>query len=120
MGKLKSSRSGAIPTRFLKDGVNEVANSLSFLYNRSIEQGSFPSNLKIVSVCLIYKDEGHKDNRSNYRPMSILPIIALVLKNVSTFNYFAICKAQFSSTNRDSVLNTLPNQVSSIQQTGGS
>ena len=88
VGKLKSSRSGAIPTRFLKDGINEVANSLSFLYNRSIEEGSFPSNLKIASVCPIYKGVGHKDNPSNYRPISILPIIARVFEKLIHIQLF--------------------------------
>ena len=82
VSKLKSSRSGAIPTRFIKDGINEVANSLSILFNRSIEEGSFPSNLKIASLCPTYKGEGHKDNLSNYRPISILPIIAEVFEKL--------------------------------------
>ena len=30
VGKLKSSRSVAVPTRFIKDGINEGANGLSF------------------------------------------------------------------------------------------
>ena len=88
MGKLKSSRSGAIPTRFLKDGINEVANSLSFLYNRSTEEGSFPLNLKIASVCPIHKGEGHKDNPSNYWPISILPITARVFEKLIHIRLF--------------------------------
>ena len=63
VGKLKSSRSGAIPARFIKDGINEVANSISFLFNRSVEEGSFPLNLKLV--CPIYEGGGHKNNPSN-------------------------------------------------------
>ena len=68
VSKLKTSRSGAIPTRFLKDGINEIVHTLSFLFNQSTDQGIFPSNLKIASVCPIYKGEGTKEVPSNYRP----------------------------------------------------
>ena len=32
VSKLKTSRSGAIPTRFLKDGINEIAHTLYLFY----------------------------------------------------------------------------------------
>ena len=82
VSKLKTSRSGAIPTRFLKDGINEIAHTLSFLFNQSTDQGILPSNLKIASVCPIYKGEGTKEDPSNYRPISVLPIIARVFEKV--------------------------------------
>ena len=82
VSKLKTSRSGAIPTRFLKDGINEIAHTLSFLFNQSTDQGIFPSNMKIASVCPIYKGEGTKEDPSNYRPISVLPIIARVFEKV--------------------------------------
>ena len=125
MGKLKSSRSGAIPTRFLKDGINEVANSLSFLYNRSIEEGSFPLNLKIASVCPIYKDEGHKDNPSNYRPVSILPIIARVFEkliHIQLFRYLESTIFKYQSgfrpkhSTKSSVLNSTNRWLLNIDQ----
>ena len=82
VSKLKTSRSRAIPTRFLKDRINEIAHTLSFLFNQSTDQGIFPSNLKIASVCPIYKGEGTKEDPSNYRPISVLPIIARVSEKV--------------------------------------
>ena len=82
VSKLKTSRSGAIPTRFLKDGINEIAHTLSFLFNQSTDHGIFPWNLKIASVCLIYKGEGTKEDPSNYRPISVLPIIVRVFEKV--------------------------------------
>ena len=66
----------------------KYANGLSFLYNRSIEEGSFPSNLKTASVCPIYKGEGHKENPSNYLSISILPIIARVFEKLIHIQLF--------------------------------
>ena len=47
-----------------------------------MEKGSFLSNLKIASVCPIYKGEGHGSNPNNYRPISILPTIARVFQKL--------------------------------------
>ena len=125
VGKLKSSRSGAIPTRFLKDGINEVANSLSFLFDRSVEESSFPSNLKIASVCPIYKGEGHKDNQSNYRPISILPIIARVFEkliHIQLFRYLESTIFKYQSgfrpkhSSESSVLNSTNRWLLNIDQ----
>ena len=42
VAKLKTSRSGKIPTRFLKNGVKCIAQVLSSLFNESMESGVFP------------------------------------------------------------------------------
>ena len=82
VSKLKTSWSGAIPTKFLKDEINEIAHILSFLFNQSTDQGIFPSNVQIASVCPIYKGEGTKEDPSNYRLISVLPIIAWVFEKI--------------------------------------
>ena len=51
VAKLKTSRSGQIPTRFLKDGVKCIAHVLSSLFNKSMESVVFPDNLKIAAIC---------------------------------------------------------------------
>ena len=58
VAKLKASRSGKIPTRFLRDGVECMAHVLLSLFNKSMECGVFPDNLNIAVICLIYKGEG--------------------------------------------------------------
>ena len=42
-------------------------------YNKSISEGLFPNNWKVARVAPIYK-EGPTENRSNYRPISVLPV----------------------------------------------
>ena len=47
VGKINSSRSGAISTRFLKDGINEVANSLRFYIIDQLRKVHFPRISKL-------------------------------------------------------------------------
>ena len=82
LAKLKTSRSGKIPTRFLKDGVKCIAHVLSSLFNKSMESGVFPDNLKTAAICPIYKGEGSKSSPNNYRPISVLPIVARLFEKI--------------------------------------
>ena len=82
MAKLKTSRSGKIPTRFLKDGVKCIAHVLSSLLNKSMESGVFPDNLKIAAICPIYKGEGSKSRPNNYKRISVLPIVARLFEKI--------------------------------------
>ena len=47
-----------------------------------MESGVFPDNLKIAAICQIYKREGSKSSPNNYRPISVLPIVARSFENI--------------------------------------
>ena len=47
-----------------------------------MESGVFPDNLKIAAICLIYKGEGSKSSPNNYRPISVLPIVAQLFEKI--------------------------------------
>ena len=77
-------------TIYFVDG-SEIA-PISGLINQSIEQESFPSVLKKASVVPLYK-KADKLEKSNYRPISLLPILAKIFEKVlahqiSPFLYF--------------------------------
>ena len=80
--KRKTSRSGNVPTKFLKDAVDFVSPILACIFNKSVEKGYFPSILKTAIVSPIYKGEGSRSDPSNYRPISVLPIIARVFERL--------------------------------------
>ena len=80
--KLKTSRSGNVPTKFLKDTVDLVSPILACIFNKSVEKGYFPSSLKTAIVSPIHKGEGSRSDPSNYRPISVLPIIARVFERL--------------------------------------
>ena len=62
----------------LKDNAIFFAPLLTRLYNQAIEDGEYPDALKITKVIEIYKAKD-KTLPVNYRPISLLPIIAKVL-----------------------------------------
>ena len=64
-----------ISSYFLKLAVPFISGSLAHLFNIAIETSTFPDSWKIVRVIPIFK-EGEKCERSNYRPISVLPVIA--------------------------------------------
>ena len=55
------------------------AASLSFVINLSLQTGIAPSNWKVTQVTPPYK-KGDKTEASNYRPISILPILSKILE----------------------------------------
>ena len=58
-----------------------MKNILFHIFKVSIKQGIFPDSLKITKITPIFKS-GAKDNASNYRPISILPVFSKVLERI--------------------------------------
>ena len=58
-----------------------MKNILFHVFKVSIQQGKFPDSLKIAKVTPIFKS-GDKDNVSNYRPISILPVFSKALERI--------------------------------------
>ena len=58
-----------------------MAGSLSRLFNISMSLGIFPDEWKIARVAPIYKD-GSEDENSNYRPISVLPVISRLFEKL--------------------------------------
>ena len=58
-----------------------IAESLSALFNKSFASSTFPTQWKMALVVPIFK-KGDKCNPSNYRPISLLPVLSKVLERV--------------------------------------
>ena len=67
--------------RFLKDGADILAKPVSALCNPSISRGAFPSACQVAKLKPIFK-EGKKTDASNYRPISLLPVISKIIEKV--------------------------------------
>ena len=66
---------------FLKVGMPVLAGSLSQLFTMSMSLSLYPDDWKIARVAPIYKD-GSEDENSNYRPISVLPVISRLFEKL--------------------------------------
>ena len=70
-----------ISSKLLKDSVEVVAESFTNIFNKSIEKGVFPDDLKIACISPIHKGDSKLDC-CNYRPMSIISVVAKVFEKL--------------------------------------
>ena len=59
-----------------------ISYSLSKLFNNLFDIGHFAEIWKIAHVTPVYKRSGQKNDKSNYRPISILPTISKVCESI--------------------------------------
>lgn len=70
-----------INTRIIKTVKNLIVFPLTNLINQCIRSNTFPTVLKLAKVIPIHK-KGDKDDASNYRPISLLPLIGKIFEKV--------------------------------------
>lgn len=74
----------------IKAVADEISYPLALLFNKCMDEGYFPNELKIAKVVPIYKN-GDGNLCENYRPISILPIISKIfekLLKIRLMNFF--------------------------------
>lgn len=74
-----SSGMPGIPSRLIHDGAPELAEPLTLLMNRTINEGTLPTDWKHAVVTPVHK-AGTKMDPSNFRPISVLPIFSKILQ----------------------------------------
>ena len=77
----KSSGHDNISNILLKDIVSSIAEVLCVIFNRSLEQGEFPSTMKLAEVVPLFKGNEHY-LETNYRPISLLTTLSKVLVKI--------------------------------------
>ena len=75
--------SDGICLRFIRDGLYIIAFYLTIIVNTSIVTNAYPDLWKIPHVIPVHKS-GDIDDVSNYRPISLLPILSKVLEKIIT------------------------------------
>ena len=88
---LKESKkvSGSLPVRILKLSVDLYVDKLTDCFNKALNSSSFPDELKLADIVPIHK-KGSKFDKSNYRPVSLLPALSkvferLIAKQINSF-----------------------------------
>ena len=84
IGSLKNKSSSGhdgISNRILKGITHSISELLSIIFNKSLEEGVFPTEIKKADTVPLYKSKA-KDDKNNYRPISLLLIISKLLEKV--------------------------------------
>ena len=84
LNKMKTSHASGndgIASYFVKIALPIIKGSLCDLFNLSLFSGKFPDSWKIARVAPIFKS-GQRDDRSNYRPISVLPFISRLFEKL--------------------------------------
>ena len=71
-----------IPGKFIHIIATPISFSMSRLFNNLFEIGHFPYLWKIAHVTAVYKRSGLKTDKSNFRPISILPTVSKICESV--------------------------------------
>ena len=70
-----------LSVRLIKDAAPFIFAPLTYIFNLSLEVGIFPDALKIARVTPLFK-KGPKNDPGNYRPISVLPVIAKIFEKL--------------------------------------
>ena len=70
-----------ITTRILKISAPFISFPLTYIFNKAMIAGIFPSRLKYAPIKPIFKN-GDKKKIANYRPISLLPSFSKILEKI--------------------------------------
>ena len=115
------SRPEDIPSSVLKIAAPIIVPHLVSIFNVSLQKGIFPSQLKLAKVIPIFKD-GSKLLVSNYRPISLLPVLSKIFEKIVHKQLFeflelksVIYESQFGFQKNKSTLHSLIEIVETIR-----
>jgi len=89
----KSQGPDTIHGRLLYELREELKKPLCIIYNKSLSSGNIPLDWKMADVIPIFK-KGHKQNKENYRPVSLTSIVCKILETI-----IKDCVVSFLETN---------------------
>jgi len=80
--KIKNSHGyDGISTKLLKLSIHYISSPLTYISNRMLSSGNFPTRLKFSEVKPVFI-RGDENDKSNYRPVSLLAPFSKIFENV--------------------------------------
>ena len=83
----KATGLDGISPRIFKNAADIISPTLLQIINISLQSGHFPDSLKIAKIFPIHKG-GPTDDPSNYRPISLLPVLSKLIEKHVTKHLF--------------------------------
>jgi hypothetical protein len=87
----KANGPDGIATIIYKNCAKTLCESLTLLFNLSLSKGIIPQEWKKANIVPVFK-KGNKSDISNYRPISLLPIVGKVLERCVHSHIYGITK----------------------------
>ena len=81
ISELTNGKASDIPIHIIKKSSKIISPILTSLYNKCINEGQFPDELKVGKISPIYKKES-EELLENYRPVSTLPLFGKIFEKV--------------------------------------
>ena len=81
LSKSKATGLDKISARLLRECADLISNSLCLIFNCSISTGVFSDEWKCSKVIPLFKNGSHSE-LNNYRPISIIPVVAKVFERI--------------------------------------
>ena len=81
-----------LSARLLKELAQAIAPNVANIFNCCIENNIYPSAWKKANVSSVWKNKGIKSDTSNYRPISVLPILGRLLEKVCATQLTKYCE----------------------------
>lgn len=118
----KGAGSDGLPSIFVARCASVLTRPLTLIYNKSLSTGVFPSQWKSAIVVPLFK-KGARDQVKNYRPISILPVIAKVFeqllhpilawhfKSLISTRQHGFMKARSTATNLSCFINDVSSEL---------
>ena len=79
-----------LPAKIFKINIDNIAEIITFICNKSMSSGIFPERLAVAIVACVYK-AGEHQQFTNYRALSILNVFSKILEilvEIRLMNYF--------------------------------
>ena len=115
-----------IPGKFLGLIATPISRPMTTLFNNIFQEGYFPDSWKISHVTPIYKRSGAKCDKSNFRPISLLPTISKLCESIIHHRLLEHCmknsiisEKQAAYLKGDSTINQLLYLINKIRVTWG-
>ena len=76
----KVTGNDGISAKLLKIAAPGIIPSLTKLLNHCLQTKTFPNVWKVAKVTPVFKGNGSKDDKNNYRPISVLPVLSKIME----------------------------------------